>query len=202
MPELRLKLSPTQLRFFNATARHVWLISSKGEGKSFSAIASLFAHVARQDPDNLPISVGIVRDTHENFQAHTVTSIKRDFPGLFTFKNDYHVMIGPNIVAQTYGVNDLEAVNKLQAGGQHDVVWIEEPAPILDTGNAGIREEVFFFADAVLRGGKCTKRLQITQNPANRLHWTYKQAIVAPLPDTAVFFMKPGENPYYSQADR
>src|SRR3990167_10126418 len=176
MAVLRLKLSPTQRAYVEATERHGFLIGPKGEGKSFTSIAAIFAHVGRQDPATLPISVGIIRDTHENFQAHTVTSIKRDFPGLFTFKNDFHVMLGPNIVAQTYGVNDLDAVNKLQ-GAQHDLVWMEEPAPILETGNAGIREEVYAFSDAVLRGGKCTKRLQISMNPANKLHWTYQKAI-------------------------
>src|SRR3990167_5644358 len=39
-------------------------------------------------------------------------------------------------------------------------------------------------------------------NPANKLHWTYQKAIVAPAPSTRVLFMQPGENPYYSQDDR
>lgn len=201
MAVLRLTLSLKQRQFAEALTRHNWLIGPKGEGKTYGLVCRMFAHAGRQEPRNLPIRVAFIRDTHENFQAHTVTAIKRNFPNVFTFRNDFHIVHGPDVEGQSFGVNDLEAVNKLQ-GGEFDMALIDEPAPILESGNAGIREEVYSFADASLRGGHCTKSIDVSMNPANRHHWTYKRAITAPAASSSVFFMLPGENPYYSREDR
>ena len=107
MPVLRLRLTPNQRAYTELTTRRNYLIGPKGEGKTMGAVCSMFAHAGRQDSKHLPIRAAIIRDTHENFQAHTVASLKRNFPNVFTFKNDYHKFEADSIEGLSFGVNDL-----------------------------------------------------------------------------------------------
>lgn len=177
---------------------------------TFSAIAALFAHQQRCIPylpkDSqgkvLPMRAAIVRDTHTNLQRITIQSITRDFPDIFTFKDDYHKMIGPGMDIDLFGMDNIASANRIQ-GQQYDMIWIEEPAPVLHTGNAGISHEIFLIcARRAAAGGNTPKRLQISMNPADKDHWTYEEAVLNPLKHTEVLYIKPGENPFLSKDDR
>lgn len=111
-------------------------------------------------------------------------------------------MIGPEIKADLYGMDDYASLAKMQ-GGEYGLIWLEEPAPIVHAGNAGIRHEVFLIcARRIAAGGNMAKRLQISMNPADKGHWTYKEAVKNPFKSTEVFWIKPGDNPHISQQDR
>jgi len=94
-----------------------------------------------------------------------------------------------------------DALGKIQ-GAEYDFIWIEEPAPILHTGNQGIKLIVWQTGMRRIRGRSTPKRLQGTMNPASTEHWTYGQFIERPATSTQVFKIKKGENPYLSEADR
>lgn len=207
---LNLDVGPTQGRFLLSDARITWLISPEREGKTFACVIGLLNHREKCWPflptdgagRKLSMRIAIVRDTHTNLKRHTVDSIERDFPGIFSFHDDYHKMYGYGIDADLLGMDTAADVAKIQ-GGQYDLIWIEEPAPIFATGNAGIRHDVFLAcARRISAGGKTPKRLQISMNPASKDHWTYAESTLDPLEGTEVFHIKSGENPHISESDR
>lgn len=171
---------------------------------TFSGVSALFAHQQRCLPylSNYPMRGAIIRDTHANIKRHTVESVNRDFPSVFTFHDDYHKMKTKGIEIDLFGMDDAGSVGRIQ-GGQYDIIWIEEPAPVIHSANAGISHDVFLAsARRIAAGGKTPKRLQITMNPADKDHWTYEEAILNPLKNTEVLHIRPGENPYLSAEDR
>ena len=222
-------LTETQYYFSEDDSRHVWLEGSAGEGKTYGAIAALFKHRTRMvqwyevhHPGKpvRPMQVAIIRDTHVNICMNTVKSIQRAFPGLFSFKDNMKRMFqrGVDIAdmnawyekplgdppswidANLFGMDDLASLDRIQ-GGEYDIIWIEEPSPILSKGNNGIREEVFLVCAARLRGSESPKRLQVTMNPGDEEHWTSRQQD-DPLPNTAIYRIKRGENKHFSDFDR
>lgn len=214
---LKIKLMPTQGKFVMSDSRYVWLIGPEGSGKSFSGIAALFQHRKKLEPfllknskgQQMPMRGAIIRDTHQTIKRHMIRSIQDDFPDIFTFHDDYHQMIGPGMEIDLFGMQDVGSLNKIQGGAYH-IIWLEEPAPILHTGNAGIRHESFLMCARRIRGkaieinGKMVdapRRLQVTMNPAEKEHWTYGEAIVNPLTNTSVF-QTPKHETKLSEADQ
>ncbi len=236
---LTLKLSETQFNFSEDDSRIVWLEGPSGEGKTFSAIAAIVRHRERmvqyfeRVAPNLPVrpmSVAIIRDTHVNIKTNTMKSIQRAFPGLFSFKDDAKKMFQAGcdiadlnawyekpendppswIDASLFGMDELKSLDRIQ-GGEYDLIWIEEPAPILSNGNNGIREEVYLVCAARTRSTKnpddpndqgIPKRLQITMNPADEEHWTSRQQDDPIIDSFAIYRIKPGENRFLSDLDR
>lgn len=210
LPKLTFKLSATQRRFSESVSRYPTLIGAEGEGKTFAGVAALFRHAARckpfqdLDPESgqpFPMSAAIIRDTHISLKRHLVKGIKRICGGHAAFQDDCRKLYLPDIECDLYGMDDDAALGRMQ-GGEYDFIWIEEPAPILHTGNSGIRRTVFDYCMRRIRGRKTPKRLQVTMNPAATDHWTYNLFIQAPLPGMEVFRIRKGENPHLSQADR
>lgn len=210
LPRLNFKLSPTQKAFCHSTARYPTLIGSEGEGKTFSGIAALFAHAVRcqpfqdKDPQTgapYPMSCAIIRDTHIAIKRHLVKGIKRICGSHALFQDDCRKLYLPDIECDLYGMDDDAALGRMQ-GGEYDLIWIEEPAPILHTGNSGIRRAVYEYSMRRIRGRKTPKRLQVTMNPAATDHWTYNLFIQNPLPGMQIFRIKKGENPHLSAEDR
>jgi hypothetical protein len=177
-----------------------------------------------------PMQVAIVRDTHQNLKTNTLKSIQRAFPGLFAFRDDAKKMFRAGcdiadvnawyekpdgdpptwIDASLFGMDDLKSLDRIQ-GGEYDLIWIEEPAPILSSGNNGIREEVYLVCAQRIRGTRnpedptdagTPKRLQISMNPADEEHWTSRQQDDPIIPSLAVYRIKRGENVYLSEVDR
>lgn len=163
----------------------------------------MFIHAQRcreADPKHTLTRWLIVRDSHINIERNTIPSIEKAYPGVFKFGKDNSIAIAPGLHIQMYGMDDLASLNKIQ-GSEQDGIWIEEPAPILSAGNAGMRHEVFMVCVQRIRGGITPKRLQVVMNPADEDHWTTKER-VRPLNDTSIFRIKPGENPHLSNIDR
>jgi len=227
---LRLKLTPTQFRFCASEARIVWLEGPAGEGKTYAAIAGLFTHRQRmvayyrqQAPGTpiRPMQVAIIRDTHQNIKTNTIKSIQRAFPGMFAFRDDAKRMFQTGVDVQhlnewyekpagnpptwidaaLFGMDNLDSLDRIQ-GGEYDVIWIEEPAPIRSTGNNGIREEVYLVCGTRIRGGEHPKRLQVTMNPGDEAHWTSRQQDNPIIDSMDVFRIKYRENTHLSDFDR
>lgn len=215
---LEISASPSQERFLGTEKRIVWLVGPQGEGKTFIGTAALLVHTAKNvhlkpmNPltgDPVPMRYAFIRDTHENIKRHTVPAIKKAYPGIFTWHDDAHIMRGPSLEMDLFGMDSLNDLTKIQ-GGEYDGIWIEEPAPIIAQGpsgpmvNAGIPQEVFTVCATRMRGGKTKKRLQITMNPADRSHWTFYQRELNPEWEdvTERIRIRPGENPFLTDEDR
>ncbi len=174
--QLKIELSPTQDSFVFSDAIVNLLYSSKGEGKTYANIVAMMQHAKRCGKN---IRCAIVRDTHENIKTSTARSIMDALPlDLYRFKNDYkHLVINssPKVEVDLFGIDDAAALSKLM-GPEYALIWLEEPAPIAEAVNAGLSEDVFNAALAACARQKNTiPRLQISMNPGEENHWTYKR---------------------------
>jgi hypothetical protein len=181
--DLSFNLSPTVSAFVNSTAGVNVLISPTGEGKTFGAVVALPAHAKRCGK---PIRAAIVRDTYENIKTSTAISIMEVFEGypeMLKWKDEYHHLTidsNPPVQVDLFGIDDLGALSKLQ-GPAYALIWLEEPAPIADKVNAGLSEEVYNAALLRCARQKGTlPRLQVTMNPADEEHWTYRRFLEEP----------------------
>jgi hypothetical protein len=210
--KLDFHLSPTVGAFVESDAGVNILISPAGEGKTYGAVVALPAHAQRCGK---PIRVAIIRDTHENIKNSTAVSINEvfeNYPNILTWRDDFkklRIDSDPPVQVDLFGIDDLGALSKLQ-GPQYALIWLEEPAPISDKMNAGLAEEVYNAALLRCARQKGTKpRLQVTMNPADEDHWTYKRFIEDPdiipefpLVTKRVFQIPYGENSELNQAAR
>jgi hypothetical protein len=213
--QFKIWLSPNQERFAFSKAIINVLYSNMGEGKTYAAVASLIVHAQR---NGQPIYGALVRDTLENIKNSTVPSIKKALdslsPGLYRFWDDFkHLEIKsvPRVYIDLFGIDDENSLSKLGQGPEYAIIWLEEPAPIIDKKNAGLSIDVYRAALA-----RCARqdlsvipRLQITMNPPDEDHWTFTELIDAPEVDPdfplitkAVFRLLPGENKFISEYAR
>jgi hypothetical protein len=211
-PPLDFHLAKTASLYVNSSAVVNAIISNTGEGKTYASVAAMPIHAKRCGKK---IRCAIVRDTHENIKNSTAISIKEAFenyPEYYKFKNDFkklEIYSDPPCDVDLFGIDDLGSLSKLQ-GPEYALIWLEEPAPMADKVNAGLPVEVFRAALVRCARQKGTKpRLQISMNPADESHWTYKELIDAPdvLPEyplitKRVFFVPYGENKYVSEESR
>lgn len=174
--DLVFDLSPTQERFVYSDAHIVMLMGPMGEGKTFAGLAGAIYHAARCGRD---IRGALVRDTHTNIKISTAPDIKECLGNMVSFHDDYKKMIihsVPKVEFDLFGIDDPAALSKLQ-GPQYAIIWMEEPAPIIEKCNAGLPRGVFNLSIARAARQKGTVlRVQITQNPADEEHWTEEVA--------------------------
>ena len=208
--QVEIVLTATTGAFVTSEAVVNVIYSPRGEGKTVAGIASLFHHAKR---NKKPITCAIVRDTHENIKLSVARSIQKVLPASrYKFKNDYKELIlisNPPILVDLFGIADPGALQKLQ-GSEYALVWLEEPAPMVDKANAGLSEDVFNAALIVCaRQTDCSPRLQVSMNPADQDHWTYKRFFEEPNIDPenplitkAVFEVPYGDNPYLPEISR
>lgn len=211
-PQLKFKLSDTQRDYVKSDAVVNAIISNTGEGKTYASVVAMVYHAMRCGKD---IRAAIVRDTHENIKNSTVRSIQQVFeemPWMIEFKNDFKqltIKTNPKVEADLFGIADPGALGKLQ-GPEYAFIWLEEPAAMSDKANAGLSEEVFNAALVRCARQKGTKpRLQISMNPADQEHWTYKRLVESeyidpdnPLITKRVWFVPYGDNPHVSPESR
>lgn len=208
--QFKLELSPTVEKYAFSEAIVNVICSPLGEGKTVGSIAALFVHAQRNQK---PIRAAIVRDTHENIKISTARSIEDILPpSLYKFKNDYKeltIFSAPKITCDLFGIDDLASLGKLQ-GPEYALIWLEEPAPLSDRCNAGLPEEVFNAALVrCARQSGTIPRLQVSMNPADQEHWTYRRFFEnpsidpsSPLITKAVFQVPYGENKYLPEIAR
>lgn len=171
---MRFALSPTQSDFVHCDHEVVFLKGPKGEGKTYAGIVAAIQHSDRCGCD---IRAALIRDTHKNIEMSTANDIreilgprvsfhKDNTEAVFLFKNKVNMAL--------LGIDDPAAFSKLQAF-QCCLIWLEEPAPIVDRANAGVAEKVFELAIAAASRQKGTRmRVQVTMNPSDTRHWTAK----------------------------
>lgn len=208
--QFKFELSAIQSAYVNSPATVNVLYSSRGEGKTFASIVGMMVHAKRNEK---PIRCAIVRDTHENIKISVVRAIQETFPpSLYIFKNDFKQLViksEPHVFVDLFGIDDLAALQKLQ-GPEYCLVWLEEPAPMSDKANAGLSEDVFNAALIVCARQKDTiPRLQVSMNPADQDHWTYRRFFEEPDVDPenplitkAVFAIPYGDNPHLTHQAR
>jgi len=201
---LRFSLTPTQRAYAYSTAVVNLIYSNTGEGKTYASVVSMLIHAQRC---GRPIRCAIVRDTHENIKTSTARSIMEMFeatPWIYRFRNDFKqltIFTNPQVDVDLFGIDDPASLSKLQ-GPEYALIWLEEPAPMTDKANAGLSEEVFNAALVRATRQKNTlARLQISMNPADQDHWTFKRLIEPEFIDPdepeitkAIFRIEPGEN--------
>ena len=207
-----VELSETQDAFVHCDAEVAILMGPMGEGKTFAGAISLVRHAARC---GRPIRGALVRDTHQNIKISTAPDIREMFGSRVSFHDDDKKMIihsTPRVEMDCFGIDDEASLSKLQ-GPQYSVIWLEEPAPIIEKANAGLPYEVFEMALArAARQQGTLMRLQITQNPADEDHWTEELAngpdILAVDPETGfeirkqIFRIKYRENKFLNPQAR
>ena len=206
----KFELTPTQSAYVNSTSMINVIYSSRGEGKTMCSIIAMLAHAKRNQK---AIRCAIVRDTHENIKISIVRAIQEVLPqALYQFKNDFKQLIiksEPHVFCDLFGIDDLAALQKLQ-GPEYSLVWLEEPAPMVEKANAGLSEDVYNAALIVCARQKDTiARLQISMNPADQDHWTYRRFFeepdidpLNPLITKAVFAVPYGDNQHLSDQAR
>ena len=195
--DLVINLSKTQDDFCFSDAVVNLIYSSKGEGKTFACIISMIYHAKRC---GRAVRWAIVRDSHENIKISTVRSIMDALPiGYYKFRGDFkhlEIFSDPPVSVDLFGIDDLASVSKLQ-GPEYAGIWLEEPSPISDAANAGLSEEVYSAALASCARQKgTTPRLQISMNPGNEDHWTFRKFFVDPVViDAGSELMRDPDNP-------
>jgi hypothetical protein len=175
--DLVFEFSPTQEKFVYSDAHIVQLVGPMGEGKTHAGVGGIIHHAdrCRASLNGASLRGALIRDTHTNIKISTVDSIKEILRDWVVFKEDcrkMYILTNPPIDFDLFGIDDPASVSKLQGPG-YGIIWLEEPAPILERANAGLPKDVFLMACA-----RCARltgsipRLQITHNPSDELHWT------------------------------
>lgn len=91
------------------------------------------------------IRAALVRDTHQNIKMSTVPSLSEIFGAFVTFHDDFKKMVihsQPRVEADLFGIDDPASLSKLQ-GPEYAIIWLEEPAPIIERANVGLPKDVF-----------------------------------------------------------
>lgn len=199
MDQINISLTPTQQKFVLSKKHISVLIGGQGEGKSWAAVAAMLHHAHQIGKQ---INGCVIRDKFTNIERNTLPTIQKMLGGYARFQDGGRRMICPELRLNLFGIDDLASMSNLQ-GSENAIVWVEEPAPIYEVGNAGLREEVFDLACA--RGPREIgqwQRILISMNPASEDHWSFHRFIENPTDDMAIFHIPYGENPYLPSEER
>jgi hypothetical protein len=186
MPEIAWKFGPTCSEYIHSTAQINALFGPPGSNKTFASIQAILAHQQRCGGN---IRIAIIRDTLENIRISVVPSFMEFFqaaPHHCQFKNEYKEMRiniagGYHIDADLFGCNDPADLQRLQGASSWSLIWINDPAPMTERGNAGVPEVVYEHAAyRSTRKSDSPSRLQIDMNYAEETHWTYRRLILEP----------------------
>jgi len=197
--EITLSANPTQRQFVTSNKHITVLIGPQGEGKSWAAMMAMFYHAHEHKRQ---IRGLIVRDSFRNIERNTNPTIMKMLQGYATFHNGGRKLKCPELDVDLYGIDDVAALSSLM-GAEYEIAWIEEPAPIYEVGNAGIREDVFTMVCA--RGPRSLNsrhRVLVTMNPASEEHWTHHRFIDDPEDDMDIINIPYGENKFLPEYER
>ncbi len=199
MPDIHLDLSPMQSRAVRCRKHITVLISGQGEGKSWSAVAAMLYHAHCHKKQ---IKAVIIRDKFTNIERNTIPTINKMLPGYIRWSRGGKHFECPELNVDLFGIDDMSSLSNLQGSESH-FAWLEEPSPIYETGNAGLREEVFDVACS--RGPRepgSWQRVFVTMNPSSEESWPYHRFIDNPSDDMEVIQIPYGENKYLPETER
>jgi hypothetical protein len=201
------------------------LIGPQGEGKTWAgAIAMILAGRAWKEKTGQPLPGAIVRDSHANIKRMTVPSVQKASNKLgegtmLQWKNDFKRLecVDGTLAIDLFGMDDLASLTRIQ-GAEYAWIWLEEPAPMIESANAGLSLDVYNACLSRVARALSTEfealglqpRLQITMNPADEEHWTFHELIENPrFPNPQfpririrVYNIPYGENVHQSQTSR
>lgn len=215
--------TPAQSKFIYSNSTYNLLMSSRGEGKSTSAVIAILVHAKRTPPENLPVKWAVVRDTRRNLGLSTVQTIKEWLPeqvaSFWRGKEDEPeackiVLNGQELAdLHFFGCDSAKDLSYFQSF-ECDGVWIEEPAPAADI-SGGVSGDVLAIAGTSIRRTSIP-RVQVTMNPPHGDHWTAQiwglpgatepdwtpdeqEAVGRIRANSTVVVIPPGENIYLDQ---
>ena len=139
--DLVFDLSPMQDAFVHCDQEIVMIMGAMAEGKTFAGVVALMAHAVRCERNILG---ALIRDTHQNIKISTVHSIQEALGNRVSFHDDFKKMTihsTPRVDMDLFGIDDPASLSKLQ-GPEYSIIWLEEPAPILEKANAGLPQVV------------------------------------------------------------
>mgnify|MGYP001616448860 FL=1 len=217
--------TPTGGRFVVSEAVIAVITGPMGESKTWSGIQRWFYRAKQAQPYLSPgqnYGIICIRDTHENNKHSIVKTLNSEFfpkyPELkYSWRNDYRELwidTAPRIFVEFFGIDDLPALTKLQGAVGTALIHLEECVPYTDSTrtNAGVSEDVFNAALVrCMRQTGVPGSLQMTFNPPDDLHWTYRRLLsrpdgplspLTPLITKEVFQVKPGENTWLPEIAR
>lgn len=180
------RFGPNALEYIHSTAQINALFGAPGTQKTFASIMAILAHQKRCGTS---IRIAIIRDTLENIRISVVPSFYEFFaaaPHILNFKNEnkegrIDLGNGIHIDMDLFGCNDPSDLQRLQGGSSWSLIWINDPAPMVASANAGVPEFVYDHAAyRSTRKSNSLSRLQIDANYADELHWTHKRLILEP----------------------
>ena len=186
MEEPTWKFGPNALAYIYSTAQINALFGAPGTHKTFASIQAILAHQQRCGTN---IRIAIIRDTLENIRISVVPSFFeffKDNVGEVHFKNEnkelrLNLKGGVHIHADLFGCNDPADLQRLQGASSWSLIWINDPAPMTEKGNAGVPEVVYDHAAyRSTRKSDSPSRLQVDMNYAEETHWTYRRLILEP----------------------
>ena len=179
--ELYPSFGLTQTPFVYTSAQVAVLMGPQGEGKTFAGSWKLYLHAKEHFyRTGQRLQAVIVRDTFRNLERWTTPSILKALPFLVSPGKAGHVIQGEYLEAQLIGMQDATALADLQ-GAEAGYIWLEEPAPYVDRGNAGLAVEVFDVSlSRVGRQANSKPCLAVTMNPAHVRHWTSIEFLTNP----------------------
>lgn len=199
MTDRIIRPQETQRRFILSKATVSCLIGPQGEGKSWAAIAAMLFWSQKAQKK---LRAAIVRDTFTNIERNTIPSIQKMLGDTAKFNKGGRKLEMENLDTDLFGVKDLASLSNLQ-GSEYDIAWLEEPAPVYETGNAGLREEVFdIFYSRGSRELESFHKLLVTMNPADEEHWTFRRLVGDDDPEIETIFIPYGENQYLPEEER
>ena len=186
MPEIAWKFGQNANDYIHSTAQIAVLAGPPGTHKSFASIQAIIVHQLRCGTD---INIAIIRDTLKNIETSVVRSFQEYFqkaPDRVHFKDQFRQMTinldgGHKIEADLFGVNDPGDLQRLQGASSWALIWINDPAPMIGSANAGV--PVWAFEHAAYRSTRKSNvpsRLQIDMNYAEETHWTSRRLLDAP----------------------
>lgn len=199
MEQVKINFNPTQARFVRSKKHVTVLIGPQGEGKSWAAVGAMMFHAQNIGKQ---ISGCIIRDKFTNIERNTIPTMQKMLKGYGHFSDGGKKFECPELKLNLFGIDDLASMSNLQ-GSENAVVWIEEPAPIYEVGNAGLREEVYDIACS--RGPREIgqwQRILVTMNPSSEDAWPFHRFIENPDEDMLVLNIPYGENPYLPIEER
>lgn len=182
--DLVYRPGPTVARFMASRMVYNVIMSGRGGGKTVGGLFRIAYHAQTYtDPQYLPVTWAVVRDTRKNLGLTTARSIRRWWPepyakwrGKPEEPEQVTLLVNekPLAILDFFGVNSPADHDRFQSYEASGGIWIEEPCPLATNTEfiaSGIAESVLSTAATCLRAAP-TPNVQITMNPPSADHWT------------------------------
>src|SRR6266545_65823 len=192
--------SQSVLAAVSGQPREVYVVSPRGEGKTYAGLASLLLYAVRHQREGgtPPVRVMAFSDTFASQRIKLLRSaMAPEWGGLWRTRDDGHVLEavvdGQVLVScDVFGVEDMGAVDRLRM--EAHACWLEEPAPAaVGETSSGVSEDALGVAYSSLRLPSYAHPMLVTSNYPDENHWSWRRYVSHPLPGVVAFRIPPCE---------